>query len=284
MPDCICCDRDMTSSTAPFARAMTLTSLDVSGPTRRYGAHLDQTWTIGPKLHGGMMLALLAAAARETLGECEPIAVSTSYLSAPAPGDMQVRATVRKNGRRVSLVDTELIQDGRVAVHAVVTLGVPEEHVGPLLSVLPPALTGLPAEPPGGVAPIGPGHPMADAFHMYEGVEVRPSLRSMSDLSERGRPEIVLWARPREMVTDGLFALVCGDLSVPVTFPLGRFGWAPTVQLTTYLRALPADGWLRVLCSTNQIGQQWFDSEHTVIDSEGALVAQSRQLAMVPAN
>lgn len=260
-----------------------------------FDAHLSDIWTIGPKLHGGVMLALLAGAAREALtedllasgspaGESEPIAVSASYLFAPSPGDMQVRTSVRKRGRQISLVDAELIQGGRTAVHAVVTLGTPEQHVGPLLTALPPALTQLPAEPPPAVAPISEDHPMGQIFHLFGGFDVRPSLRSMSDLSERGKPEIVLWARPRDMAPDGLFALVCGDISVPVTFPLGRFGWAPTVQLTTYLRTLPADGWLRVLCSTNQIGQHWFDSEHTVIDSEGALVVQSRQLAMVPVN
>ncbi|WP_074328131.1 thioesterase family protein [Mycobacteroides abscessus] len=276
---------------APFAQAMSLTPAGEG----LFDAHLNDTWTIGPKLHGGVMLALLAGAARESLteglrtsgssaGQREPIAVSASYLFAPSPGDMQVRTSVRKHGKQISLVDAELIQGDRTAVHAVVTLGTPERHVGPLLTALPPALTQLPAEPPPGVAPIAEGHPMGEIFHLFGGLDVRPSLRSMSDLSERGKPEIVLWARPRDMAPDGLFALVCGDISVPVTFPLGRFGWAPTVQLTTYLRTLPADGWLRVLCSTNQIGQHWFDSEHTVIDSEGALVVQSRQLAMVPVN
>jgi hypothetical protein len=46
------------------------------------------------------------------------------------------------------------------------------------------------------------------------------------------------------------------------------------VQLTAYLRALPAEGWLRIMCTTVQIGQDWFDEDHIVV--------QSRQLAMVP--
>ncbi|MFT8180995.1 thioesterase family protein, partial [Mycobacteroides chelonae] len=138
---------------APFAQAMALTPAGDG----LFDAHLNDTWTIGPKLHGGVMLALLAGAARETLGESEPIAVSASYLFAPSPGDMQVRTSVRKRGRQISLVDAELVQDGRTAVHAVVTLGTPEQHVGPLLTALPPALTQLPAEPPPGVAPIAEG-------------------------------------------------------------------------------------------------------------------------------
>ena len=61
-----------------------------------------------------------------------------------------------------------------------------------------------------------------------------------------------------------------------------RTGWAPTVQLTAYLRGEPADGWLRVVCTTTQIGQTWFDADHTVVDSAGRVVVQTRQLAMVP--
>jgi hypothetical protein len=76
---------------------------------------------------------------------------------------------------------------------------------------------------------------------------------------------------------------MCGDVSVPVSFAVGRIGWAPTVQLTAYLRGLPADGWLRVICTCVQIGQDWFDEDHTVVDCRGRIVVQTRQLAMVPA-
>jgi len=61
-----------------------------------------------------------------------------------------------------------------------------------------------------------------------------------------------------------------------------RTGWAPTVQLTTFLRGLPADGRLRVVCTCTEIGHDWFDEDHIVVDSLGRIVAQSRQLATVP--
>jgi hypothetical protein len=93
---------------------------------------------------------------------------------------------------------------------------------------------------------------------------------------------IQIWARPRGEPPDVLFALMCGDISMPVAFAVGRTGWAPTVQLTAYLRGLPAEGWLRVVCTTTQIGQDWFDEDHTVVDREGRIVVQTRQLAMVP--
>jgi hypothetical protein len=37
-----------------------------------------------------------------------------------------------------------------------------------------------------------------------------------------------------------------------------------------------------VLCTATQIGQDWFDADHTVVDSTGRIVVQTRQLALVP--
>jgi len=59
---------------------------------------------------------------------------------------------------------------------------------------------------------------------------------------------------------DALFAVLCGDVSVPVTFGVNRMGWAPTVP----------------------IGQDWFDEDHIAVDCEGRIIVQTRQLAMVP--
>jgi hypothetical protein len=153
--------------------------------------------------------------------------------------------------------------------------------VPPLLSVNP-VIPLMQPEPPPGLEPIGPGHPMADIVHLAHGCDIRPSLTTMQPRSDGGPPVIEYWVRPKGVAPDVLFALLCGDVSAPVTFGVNRFGWAPTVQLTAYLRALPADGWLRVLCTTVQIGQDWFDEDHVVVDCEGHIVVQSRQLAMVP--
>jgi hypothetical protein len=268
---------------ALFTTAMELRAV---GPGL-YEGELNHHWCIGPKVHGGAMLALCAKAARtECGGEMQPVAVSASYLSAPDPGPMQLRTVVRKRGRRISVVDVELAQGDRTAVHAVVNLGEPEHYLpgdgpGPLLSANP-VVDLMPPEPPGNVAPIGPGHPMAGLVHLGEGCDVRPLLSSQRP-SESGHPPVFqMWARPRGVAPDPLFALMCGDLSAPVTFAVERRGWAPTIQLTAYLRGIPADGWLRVTCTCLEIGQDWFDEDHLVVDSLGRIIVQSRQLAMVP--
>jgi len=271
-----------TASTL-FTTAMALTPVSQDDGGGVYDGELNEHWTIGPKVHGGAMLALCANAARTVHGgDVQPVAVAGNYLWAPDPGPMRLVTTVRKRGRRVSLIDVELNQGERTAVRASVALGEPEHRVEPMLSVNPviPLMT---PEPPPGLEPIGPGHPMADVMHLAEGCDIRPVLSTLAPRSDGGPPVIEMWVRPRDAAPDALFALMCGDVSAPVTLAMGRQGWAPTVQLTAYLRGLPAEGWLRVICTTMQIGQDWFDEDHIVVDSEGRIVVQSRQLAMVPA-
>jgi acyl-coenzyme A thioesterase PaaI-like protein len=280
--------------TALFTTAMTLREVSPGV----FEGELDKHWTIGPKVHGGAMLALCANAARTACGGqpggpepvSEPVAVSASFLSAPDPGPMRLLTSFRKRGRRISVVDVELVQGGRTAVHAVVNLGQPEHYppcaaaggaAAPLLSANP--VLGLMApEPPDDVEPIGPGHPLAGLVHLGEGCDVRPLLSTMRP-RDGHPPMIQMWARPRGVAPDALFALMCGDLSAPVTFAVDRTGWAPTVQLTAFLRALPADGWLRIIATCMEIGHDWFDEDHIVVDHLGRLVVQARQLAMVPA-
>ncbi|RVW01586.1 thioesterase family protein [Rhodococcus spongiicola] len=262
----------------------------------RYTAHIDPIWTIGPKVHGGCLMAVCAAAARSELFETAPpempldpavvpLAVSASYLNAPDPGEVDAVVTVRKRGRQVSLVDVELSQSGRPAVHAAVTMGVPD--AGEPHYTEEQTLAQLPVEPPAEDALVA-DHPMAQVVHVSQGCDLSVDASSAHFLSgKQGEPQVRMWARPwsadeEDPVTAALFAIMTGDVSAPVTMNRGMFGWAPTVQLTTYLRRQPAPGWLRVMASSTVLGGTWFEEDHTVLDSTGAVVVQSRQLAMIP--
>ncbi|QLL08185.1 thioesterase family protein [Mycobacterium vicinigordonae] len=269
-----------------FGAAMALRQIE-SGPSGPvFEGELNEHWTIGPKVHGGAMIALSANAARTAFASPgqQPVAASVNFLSAPDPGPMRLETSIRKRGRRITVADVELMQGDRTAVHCVITLGEPEHHLPgesqPLLSANP-VLELMAPEPPADLAPIGPGHPLAGLVHLGAGCDIRPVLSSMA--AREGRPPVIqMWARPRDVAPDALFALMCGDLSAPVTFSVGRTGWAPTVQLTALLRSLPADGWLRIIATCVEIGHDWFDEDHIVVDQLGRLVVQARQLAMVP--
>jgi len=268
-----------------------LTALTATGDGT-WQAHIAPVWTIGPKVHGGCMLALCAAAARRAIldagagADVQPLAVSASFVSAPNPGDVDLVATVRKQGKQVGVVDVELSQDGRVAVRANVTLGTPDH--GDPLHVVPHRVTSMPVEPTSEAVVVTPDHPMGQIvkFAGLAGIHVDGSTAPFLSGRE-GEPSISMWTRPRpgdeaHSDTSALFALMAGDISAPVTMNRGLFGWAPTVQLTAYLRRIPAPGWLRVTAESSLLGPTWFEEDHTVVDSTGAVVVQSRQLAMIP--
>jgi hypothetical protein len=111
---------------ALFTDAMTMRQVDPGV----YEGELNKHWTSGPKVHGGAMLALCANAARTACGGqsggLEPVAVSASFLWAPDPRVMRLVTSIRKRGRRITVIDVELMQGDRTAVHAVVNLGEPE--------------------------------------------------------------------------------------------------------------------------------------------------------------
>jgi hypothetical protein len=82
-------------------------------------------------------------------------------------------------------------------------------------------------EPPPGLEPIGPGHPMEDIVHLAHGCDIRPSLTTFMPPTDGGPPRtqgadkapvIEYWVRPKGVAPAVLFALLCGDVSAPVTF------------------------------------------------------------------
>jgi hypothetical protein len=81
---------------------------------------------------------------------------------------------------------------------------------------------------------------------------------------------------------DPIALLLVVDALPPATFDLGRMGWAPTVELTAHVRASPAQGWAVVRHATRNVSGGYFEEDCDVWDSTGRLVAQSRQLALVP--
>ena len=68
---------------------------------------------------------------------------------------------------------------------------------------------------------------------------------------------------------------------VEAAFDLGLMGWAPTLELTGHVRAVPAAGWLQVEITTDNFSATLLEEDARIWDSTGRLVAQSRQLAAV---
>lgn len=270
--------RSRPDTRPPFSAAIGIESLGDG----HFAAELGPRWTVGAKAHGGLLLVLLARAGLARLdaeapsSAPDPVAIAADFLRAPDPGPAQLHTEVLKLGRTVSVVSVRMTQGGRPMLASTVTAGrLPGEE---------PRWTDLPdlsAEPSADATDPGAG---ATVFGLAGACDLRFDTPTVAFVrGEQAPPVLRGWARPRDEPTDALFALLAGDILPPAVFNMGgRFGWAPTVQLTALLRAHPAPGWLRLESRSSVVGGPWFDEDVTVIDAAGRLICQARQLALTP--
>jgi hypothetical protein len=69
------------------------------------------------------------------------------------------------------------------------------------------------------------------------------------------------------------------DAFPPATLDVEPTGWVPTLELTAYVRALPAPGPVRILHQAHLVDDQRVDETCWVWDSTDRLVAHGTQLA-----
>jgi hypothetical protein len=86
-------------------------------------------------------------------------------------------------------------------------------------------------------------------------------------------------ALPENEPFDPAALLYAVDAFPPATFEVALSGWVPTLELTVYVRALPAPGPVRILHQAQLIDAQKVDEVCFVWDSADRLVAQGSQLA-----
>ena len=254
-----------------------------------FTASLDAGWVVGGGVNGGYLLAVIGNAVRASLDEAghpDPFTISAYYLSASTPGPATIRVRLLRGGRGTSTVEATLSQpdgDGEVdRITALATYGDLARLQGDVLTTatppeLPPleecVLTSDADEATKAFVP------MLDRFAM----RIDPACSAAAGGRPSGQLLIQGWFRlVDERPIDPIALLTVVDTLPPVTFELGRFGWAPTLELTAHVRADPAPGWLRIRHQSRNLAQGMFEEDCEVWDSAGRLVAQSRQLALTP--
>ena len=251
----------------------------------RYEVALDPAWRIGTKPNGGYLLAVLARAAAEAAGAAgadhpHPAAVSAHYLAAPGPGPAEVTVEVLRRGRSATQLRASLAAGGTPCVEALVTCGqLPPPGGEPYWTGVEPAE--LPAEE--ACFPVPPDDPRFPVPMFGEvALRVDPASAGFAIGRPAGKGELRGWVRIAPAPPDPYALLVAVDCLPPATFDLGLAGsWVPTLELTAYLRALPAPGPLRVRQRARLVAHGRVDEECDVWDSTGALVATGHQLAAV---
>lgn len=258
-----------------FEDAISVTRVDEG----RYEVELDPAYAIAGALNGGYLMAVLARAVVDASPHPHPVATAANFLHVARGGRAEVLVEIRKAGRTAATSRASLVQDGRPLVDAQITTAA-------LDAAAVPAWTGeAPAMPPvEACSTFDSGRPdrgFADQVEMY----FDPATMGWLDGRPSGRLEMRAWFGMGEEYPPDAYALaVAVDALPPVVFNTGAYGWAPTVEMTWHMRAVPAPGLLRLHGAGRLVGDGWFDEEVEVWDSAGRLVAQSRQLARVGRN
>ena len=254
-----------------------------------YSSNLDGGWVVGGGVNGGYALAVIGNAIRAELttdGQPDPVSVSAYYLSPTKPGPAVVRVRRLRTGGKRSTVSASLVQQHEgEEVERITALAVYGD------------LDRMPAEVQREIPPpdLPPLEDCVDARQAPE--EVRRIAPLLERFGTRIDPAYVGWAvgKPSgsgiiqgwfrladDRPLDPVALLMVVDALPPVTFDLGLPGWAPTLELTAHVRARPAAGWAIVRHVTRNISGGQFEEDCEVWDSEGHLVAMSRQLALLP--
>jgi hypothetical protein len=247
-------------------------------------AELDPGWDVGGGiLNGGYLLSVVGRAAVLESPHPHPVALSASYLRAPAAGPAALTVVPGTAGRTLA--------------HSLVTLS---DGAGPALTVQTTTAT-LGDGPSAFSEPLPDVPPVEECFSLAEHRHLAPSGVQVPGLSLRvdtrldpasagwafgqpsGEPVLRAWMRFADgREPDPLALLTFADALPPTSFAMGNLGWAPTVQLQVLVRALPAPGWCLVEARSSESAGGWVDEDYRIWDSTGRLVAQSRQLARAP--
>ena len=219
-------------------------------------------------------------------GQPDPVSVSAYYLTPTTPGPAVVRVRrVRTGGQRSTVAASLVQQQDGAEVERITVLAV--------YGSLDRMSTEVEREIP--VPKLPPVEDCVEARLAPD--EVRRMAPLLERFGTRLDPAYVGWAvgQPsRSGIIQGWFKLaddrpldpiallLVVDALPPVTFDLGLPGWAPTLELTAHVRAKPASGWAIVRHATRNISGGQFEEDCEVWDSTGRLVAQSRQLALIP--
>ncbi len=268
-----------------FDRATAVSAADGGDDRAVYALDVDAGWTIGDKPNGGYLLATLARAAAATVTSIEgpdhphPVTATAHYVASPPLGPAEAHVEVLRRGRRMSQARARLVgDDGSPCVEATFTVGRHAAEAEPwwtdvAVPDLPPRddCVRLPGVGPSGIAlPI---------MHHVD-VRLDPAVMGFASGQPSGAGELRGWltfadSRP----SDPLALLFAVDAFPPATFDLAESGWVPTLELTAYVRGLPAPGPLLVRQRARLVEADLVDEVCHVWDSRGRLVAQATQLA-----
>ncbi len=249
----------------------------------RWRAELAPDWDILGAVNGGYLLAVAARALGARIGSgLDPVSVTGHYLSPGTAGPAAIDTEIIKAGSRFTTGRAILTQGRRTVIAVLGTYG----HLVAMPDVLlqdavPPDLP-PPADLPR--IPSVAGQPMPPPFMDRIDVRLHPQDAAFTRGQPSGTAQMrAYWRLLDDEPVDAIALLLAADSLPPTTFNAGlRVAWTPTLELTVHVRAIPAPGWLRLDYRTRFISHGRMEIDGVIWDERDQIVAQSRQLALVP--
>jgi acyl-CoA thioesterase len=250
-----------------------------------FGAEIAPDWRAGRGPHGGYLAAILLRALIESVADetRAPRSLTIHYARAPEPGPVQITTTLEREGRSLSTLSARMHQGEELIALVLGAFSLP--WGGPEISrVRMPAVE--PADPSReGVKLIEHGGPEF-ARHLV----LQPRIDGELFAGGEQPMEVRAWmglAEPRTV--DALSLAFFADALIPAPYMrLPEPAAVPTVDLTVHFQErMPREGPHdpRELClartRTELIHDGFFVEDGAIWASDGTLLAQSRQLAIV---
>jgi acyl-CoA thioesterase len=245
-----------------------------------FSCEIRPGWDIHGNANGGYLMALgartLAAASRP-----HPVSLTAHFLSPGRVGPVTVTPTIVKQGRTFSTVRASVTGPEKPIIELLGSFGEVENVDGAVMvDAEPPDLP-----PPEDCVKLEPGSsglppPMMARLDMC----LHPEDASFYEGRPSGSPRLRGWVKLADDEPVDAFGLIMvADAFPPSVFnsELPR-SWVPTLEMTTHVRGLPEPGWLRCAFSTRFITGGVLEEDGEIWDASGRLVAQSRQLALMP--
>lgn len=247
----------------------------------RWSASIRPGWDIQGNANGGYLLAIGSRAVLAATGRPD-IATITGHFLAPGPvGPMEIETSVVKQGKRFGTATAALKLPGGRTMLQVLGAATDLDGTTPIERVesQPPDLPD-----PDDCTPVeGRDDGFPPPFMNRIDLRLHPEDVFWSE-GTSGRLQVRGWFRLREEEPIDSVALVQATDAFPPTAFSGRLpvAWVPTVELTVHVRARPVPGWLRCQFTTRFVTGGFLEEDGEIWDGTGRLVAQSRQLALVP--
>jgi acyl-CoA thioesterase len=235
----------------------------------------DESWTQGRSAFGGLSAAMAVTAMDKlTAGEIPLRSLMVSFIAPLPPGEVQLEATIQRQGRNVTQTSAGLYQDGQLCLQAMAAYGVSRDE----LAV--PAETASPVSRESGLQ-IEQHRKRLPAFlGRFDGAWVSDAL----PFSGSNSRQLDMWVRHRDGISgfanEKLVAIA--DIPPPVILSFYEQPPVPASSLTWSLEfvqdpKLIDSDWFYLEFTTEAAAEGYTQQSGRIYSQDGRLCALSRQ-------